>query len=222
MKYLTLILILLFSFSVFGQNNPVLTNQSIIDLVKAEISDVIIITKIKSSNVNFDTSTDALINLKKNNVSNNVQTAMFERAAEIEAQEAQNNTGEITLEAPENGNLSELTGKTKVYFYTSDLEARDIMMKELDKYPGLKSVATPEESDFTLIYEIVGTYVNGNFVGKVGELFAITRGSKNAQGKIRVRIHYSVRITQETVFDLNPAKSTMRRFIKEIKKVRNE
>lgn len=221
MKYLTLIFVLLFSISVFGQNKPVLTNQSVIDLVKAGISDVIIITKIKSSNVNFDTSTDALINLKNNNVSNNIQTAMFERAAEMQTQAAQKDTGEITLEAPENGNLSELAGKSKVYFYTDDTEARNIMAKELEKYSGLQSVATPDESDFTLIYAIVDTIYNGDFVGKVGEFYAITRGAtRDAQGRTRVRIHYSVRIAQETIFDLNPAKSTMRRFIKEIKNVR--
>lgn len=223
MRFLTLLFILLFSFSAFGQNNPVLTNESVIDLVNAGVSDVVVIAKIKSSNANFDTSTDALINLKKNNVSDNVQAAMFERAAAIQQQAAQSNTNEITLEAPENGNISELANKTKVYFYTSDTEARGIMEKELEKYSGLKSVATPEESDFTLIYAIVGDYYNGTFVGKVGELYAITRGAtKDAQGRTRVRIHYSTRITQETLLDLNPAKSTMRRFIKEIRKVRKD
>ena len=222
MKHLTLLFILLFSFSVFGQNKPVLTNESVIELVRANISDAVIIAKIRSSNVNFDTSNDALILLKDKNVSDNVQAAMFERAADMEAQAAQDGKIEITTDAPENGSLSEIADKTNVYFSTDDTEARDIMMKELSKYSGLQSVDTPEKANFVLVYAIVGNKINGNFIGKIGELYAFTRGSKNAEGKTRIRIHYSVRKTQETVFDLNPAKSTMRNFIDDFKKARSK
>lgn len=222
MKYLTLLFILLFSFSAFGQNKPVLTNESIIELVNAGVSDVIIIAKIKSSDANFDTSTDALIKLKNNKVSDNVQAAMFERGAAMDEQATKDSVVEMTTDVTENGTLSEIADKTRVFLTTEDFKARETMIKELSKYPRLQSVDKPENADFILAYGIAGTFANGNFVGEVGDLVAITRGSKDAQGKTRVRIHYSVRITQETLFDLNPAKSTMRRFIKEFKKVRNE
>lgn len=216
MKLLTFLFVLLLSFSAFAQK-AVLNNESIIDLVKAGVSDVIIIAKIKSSGANYDTSTDALIRLKKNNVSDNVQAAMFEQAGAVE-----NKAAEITTDAPENGKLSEITDKTRVYLSSSDLKARETMEKELQKYPRLQSVDTPENADFSLVYEITDKYINGSFIGDVGELVAVARGSQNGQGKTRIRIFYTTRIEQQTAFDLNPAKSTMRRFITAFKKARNE
>jgi hypothetical protein len=53
-----------------------LKNDDIVKMVQAGLDDTIIITKIKSSQCDFDTSTDALISLKKRGVSNAVLTAM--------------------------------------------------------------------------------------------------------------------------------------------------
>jgi hypothetical protein len=55
-----------------------LRNQDIIDLVKAGIDDATILAKIASSKCQFDTSTVALINLKKSGVSAAVMKAMTE------------------------------------------------------------------------------------------------------------------------------------------------
>ena len=52
-----------------------LRNQDIIDLVKAGIDDATILAKIASSKCQFDTSTVALINLKKSGVSSAVLKA---------------------------------------------------------------------------------------------------------------------------------------------------
>ena len=46
-----------------------LTNQSIMEMVKAGLSERVVIAKIRTSPTSFDTSTDALIALKKNGVS---------------------------------------------------------------------------------------------------------------------------------------------------------
>jgi hypothetical protein len=57
-----------------------LSNKSIIELTKGGLADSVIIKKIKSSKCNFDTSTDALVSLRKAGVSNQVISAMVEAA----------------------------------------------------------------------------------------------------------------------------------------------
>ena len=65
MKKLLLGAILIFySFILFAQNE-VLTNQSIIDMLELGFSNDIIVTKINTSKNNFDTSIQALKELKK-------------------------------------------------------------------------------------------------------------------------------------------------------------
>jgi hypothetical protein len=55
-----------------------LTNDDIIKLVQAKLSDSVIIAKIKSSSTDFDTSPDALIKLKRAGVSDAVLQAIVE------------------------------------------------------------------------------------------------------------------------------------------------
>lgn len=54
----------------------VLTNDDIIKLVRAKLSDSVVVAKIKSSPCKFDTSTDTLIKLKQDGVSDPVIQAM--------------------------------------------------------------------------------------------------------------------------------------------------
>ena len=80
MKKLLLPIILFLAFSAVAQS--LLTNQAIIEMAKAEISDAVIIAKIKAFDGTFDTSTEALKLLKENKVSDAVQTAMIEKSTE--------------------------------------------------------------------------------------------------------------------------------------------
>jgi hypothetical protein len=58
-----------------------LTNQSIVEMVKAGLSERIIIARIRTGPNNFDTSTDALIALKKNGVPEKVIEAIMSPSA---------------------------------------------------------------------------------------------------------------------------------------------
>ena len=60
-----------------------LTNQSVIDMVKAGLSTAIIIAKIKSSASGFDTSSNALQALKKAGVSDSIVLAMVKKESGI-------------------------------------------------------------------------------------------------------------------------------------------
>jgi len=80
-KYLLFYLILnIFMVSMaFALNKEeVVTNDTIIYLVKAKLGETIIINKIKSSKTNFDLSTNSLIKLKETGVSDNIINAMME------------------------------------------------------------------------------------------------------------------------------------------------
>jgi len=57
-----------------------LTNQSIMEMLKAGLSERVVIAKIRTSPTSFDTSTDALIALKKSGVSEKVIEAMMSPA----------------------------------------------------------------------------------------------------------------------------------------------
>ncbi len=60
-----------------GFAQEVLTNQSVVEMVKAGLSERVIVAKIRTSPTNFDVRTDALIALKKNGVSEKVIEAIF-------------------------------------------------------------------------------------------------------------------------------------------------
>lgn len=83
--------ILFFSltFSVNGQvnpkiNNDTLKNETIIKMAKAKLGDKIILQKINTSPTRFDVSTDALIKLKENNVSDEVVDLMVNKQSMVE------------------------------------------------------------------------------------------------------------------------------------------
>jgi hydrogenase maturation factor HypE len=65
-----------------SEAQEVLTNDSIIKMVNAELKVETIIRKIEASRVDFDLSTDGLIVLKKANVPDDVITAMQEKQSE--------------------------------------------------------------------------------------------------------------------------------------------
>ena len=64
-----------------GNAQEVLTNQSVIGMVKAGLSESVIIAKIRASERKFDTSTDALLKLKAEKVPDKVIEAMLTGAA---------------------------------------------------------------------------------------------------------------------------------------------
>lgn len=79
MKLLTVaILIITFCFSSFAQTET-LTNREIIMMTQSGLSKSLIIRKITDSNGNFDTTAQALINLKKAGVSDDVIALMMEK-----------------------------------------------------------------------------------------------------------------------------------------------
>jgi len=83
-KYILLSLVLV-SFCAFSQTKPdTLRNETIIKFTQSKFADNVIINKINTSPIKFDVSTDGLISLKKNNVSDPVINLMIEKQSKID------------------------------------------------------------------------------------------------------------------------------------------
>lgn len=85
MKVIHIIIVLTLAMRICNAqtNTETLTNENIITLSKIGLQSSVIITKIKSSGANYDVSTDALINLSKNNVAADVINAMMIKQSEV-------------------------------------------------------------------------------------------------------------------------------------------
>lgn len=86
-KLLSFVGILFFSTLLLSAQS-VLTNESIIEMKKAGLSDDLILTKITSETGNYDTSTEAILNLKEQGFSDGIIGAMIsENSAQQEEME---------------------------------------------------------------------------------------------------------------------------------------
>ena len=80
MKLLFVITFLIFSFIAHTQNNQeTLTNQTIIQLHKVGLGTEVIKSKIQTSHCSFDLSTDGLITLKKEGISDDIINSMLSK-----------------------------------------------------------------------------------------------------------------------------------------------
>lgn len=85
MKNLIFLFTMLIVVASNGQSNDeVLTNSSVINLCTKGLSPSIIISKIKTSKTNFDVTSDALIKLKEQKISDDIVNAMVEASANTE------------------------------------------------------------------------------------------------------------------------------------------
>lgn len=106
-----LLLIVLFSSSLRAQE--VITNETIIKLTKAKLNETTITQKITNSACNFDISTDALIKLKENNVTDKVVEYMINKQSAESVRTNEQNKNNMT----ETGFIFEESG---IYFLENE------------------------------------------------------------------------------------------------------
>ena len=156
-----------------------------------------------------------------------------------------------TTEDPEHGQLSEIRNAHQVYIYSTDLEARNLITKELAKDNHLQVVDSKKEAEFLILYRkpnlqeasrILPTLPSGEMKAgepmviangrpvllariKVGEFIVITNGHVDAQHHWHVRILWQTQKYQEIKDGItltnHPAVNATRDFLKNLKKVRN-
>jgi hypothetical protein len=79
----------------------VLTNEKVISLTRAGLSPALIVSKIRASRANFDTSTDELIRLKRERVPDAVIDAMVQASGAGAAEASRSGAGEVGRADPD-------------------------------------------------------------------------------------------------------------------------
>jgi hypothetical protein len=82
------------------QNEEVLTNESVITMTKAGLSNVIIVSKIRSSKTNFNVNTSELMRLKRERISDDVLSAMLDASNSTAGKVSQTGAGDSTKTDP--------------------------------------------------------------------------------------------------------------------------
>jgi hypothetical protein len=129
---------------------------------------------------------------------------------------------------PEYGDISEIVNKRKVYIYTDDLEARDRMVKEINKYNGLEVVSKIDDSEMVILFAgakvVTGAIYNpvSNTATQthkeLGEMRVVIPGSSPNALKIVWHAGKSTKFR----FGKDPDIKCIQEFIKDLKKVRKE
>ena len=160
-----------------------LTNQSIIDMVASNISQDIIIAKIKSSSNKFDTSSIALQSLKKAGVSDAIILAMVQKASGMEMT-APSNDGNASSVTVADGteikitNTEEISGQKVV-----EGDPLTFRIAEDVKVSGKTVIAKD-----TIVKGTVSAAKKKGFMGKSGELSVRIESTQTVDGqKIKLR-----------------------------------
>lgn len=231
-KFLFAVLMTIFC-SILVLAQSIITNENVIEMVKSGLSAEVIKAKIKSSEINFDTSTEALKKLSEANVPESVVVAMIEQeqSQKQNAKQEKKDTSKVSDSIPEQGKLSDIVGKKKAYIFTTDLKARDIIIKEIGKKNSLEIVDKLEDSDFAIKYESWEETVNVT-ASAYGNT-ATARENKQTIGLLtilmpsldenssRIRFVYSTKKSKYFIWENNPAESTTKQFIKDLFKAQS-
>lgn len=154
-------------------DNAVLTNNSIVELVKAGLSERIITAKIKGSKTEFDTSAVALTKLKESGVSEELILVMIEAKPKVIEEPKENSKSENQKTAE----MKEAVGKRKIFLITEDEESRIELIKKLTS-KGFSFVDNRTLAD--LLLEL--TYAEGSTQRKVG----IFKGGSETEFKTKI------------------------------------
>lgn len=222
------LLILVFSAVCFGQD--LVTNKSVIEMVKIGLSAEVVIAKIRASVVSFDTSTNALKELSDAGVPEIVVVEMINQAGKAtrDASKTERENSKLLNSVPEQGKLSDLLSVRTAFVSTDDLKARDIIIRELKKIKKFEVVDAIENADFIVQYDswtelvnvsatVIGNTATARENHQLVGLFTIKMMvEKNEAG--RLRLVYSARKSKYFVWEDNPAESTTKQFIKDLTK----
>ncbi|HLM61589.1 MAG TPA: hypothetical protein VK308_12360 [Pyrinomonadaceae bacterium] len=144
-----------------------LTNQTIIDMIASNLSHELIITKIKSTNNKFDTSAEALQNLKKAGVPDAIILAMVQKASGIEISSAGNSSisSAVNVIIPDGTEIKVMT--------TEDISGQKVVEGDPLTFKVAEEVivngATVIAKD-TIVKGTVSSAKKKGFMGKGGDL----------------------------------------------------
>jgi hypothetical protein len=186
--------------NVFAQSEN-LSNAQIIEMTKVGLSKEIILTKIRQSNSVFDVTTDALIELKKANVDNEIITLLMEKSKENLTAQTQPTPSKMTMTnevekevqpvvSPKQSLLSAKTiaiEKSSIYPSRQSLEKALFKRKEWKNY-NLTILRYKDQADLYIeIGRIPLTLITNRYVFRVYDRrngVVITAGETTAWGSL--------------------------------------
>lgn len=202
--------------------NTILTNNDVVDMVKAGLSEDVILAKIKNSKCEFNTSSEYLIKLKENGVSDKLITAMIEaNPTNINLVERTKTSSNTPLE------MKDAIGKNKVFVETED-EKSQLAIIKIVKEKGFVVVTNKQDAELLVKFSfqiqtstagivVVGIFMSNNIEKKIGKLtvYLLNNSEENlifvkesSQGYVSKYIY-------------KQAESYTKDFIKELKKAEN-
>ncbi len=163
-----------------AKQQETLNNESIIQMLNAGLGDAIIIAKIKSSKVSFDTSSPALQSLKKQGISDSVVLAMVQKESGMEV--SSSNTKPTSVNTT--GGLAQSTGTIASNNSSSTtfglLDGTPIKLR-ISRTMSSADAKTGETVDFEVLEDV-----------KIGDTIVIPRGGTAlgtvTQGKPKARM----------------------------------
>src|SRR5690606_16637832 len=113
----------------------VMRNSDVVGLVQSGLDAEIIIAKIRAGIPAFDTSATALKELAESGVPKSVIVVMIEEAGKVakSSKAAVAEDARLLNSIPEQGKLSDMLSRSRIYIATEDLKARDIIAREIGK-----------------------------------------------------------------------------------------
>ena len=134
MKHYTTIILLmvLYVSTALAQKSTTVTNQTVLDMVKAKLPADLIVTKIQTSPGKFDLSTDALVKLTQSGVPSDVIKAMMQKSAA-------GATSAATAPVASDPNDPNSPHDPGIYAFYSDGRAKKMVMLEPTVYTQGKS-----------------------------------------------------------------------------------
>jgi hypothetical protein len=187
-----------------------LNNDAVVKLVKAGLSDELVVTTISSQSGAYDTSTDAIIALKSAGVSDKVVAAIIQKAAIVAANPAPQSaptpepaaTASITpppgnLQSPSESDHS--SAKPRVYLSSASKGSnrnaeRDQSMemsKDLERdCPGVRITISSQAADYTILLNHIehGLLIRDNQIqiaNKDGDLISTTKEGGSIKGDVK-------------------------------------
>lgn len=175
-----------------AKQQEVLNNESIVEMINKELSETIIIAKIKSSQASFDTSASALQSLKKVGVSDAVIMAMVQKASGMEITVSSSGSSAVNTSTGVGAASVAIPDGTEIKIVTTeDISGQRVVegdpltfkVQEDVKINGKTVIAKD-----TLVKGTVAAAKKKGFMGKGGELSVRIESTLTVDGqKIKLR-----------------------------------
>lgn len=123
----------------------------------------------------------------------------------------------------EYGAIAELTGPLKIFIFTTDIDSRQLIAKELAKDPKLTIVDAKEDADVTLYFKLWSeeSLAAGTTLSTVyGSLVVAKTVVRKDQE--RLRICWNTQKNAHVRWNAHPAVSATREFLKALKKANTD